>query len=56
MNKIDMLETKLSTAFETPKSIDNLPGKAIDNLSRLDLLYEQATVKQKRQINKFDFF
>lgn len=50
MNKISILESKLSSATDAPKSIDSLLNKAIDNLGNLDKLYERGTVKQQRQI------
>lgn len=49
-NKITVLEAKLAGSFQAEKSIDGLLNQAISNLCRLDTLYEEGTVTQKRQI------
>ena len=50
LNKITILEAKLSGAVQTEKGIDGLLKQAVGNLSRLDTLYEEGTIAQKRQI------
>lgn len=50
MNKITILEAKLSGSAQTEKGIDGLLKQAVGNLSRLDTLYEEGTIVQKRQI------
>ena len=49
-NKINILEAKLAGTSQAEKSIDGLLEKAVGNLGRLDTLYEEGTVAQKRQI------
>ncbi len=49
-NQITKLEAKLSSSSGTEKSIDGLLAHAVGNLSKLDILYEEGTVAQKRQI------
>ncbi len=49
-NKINILEAKLSGTSQAEKSIDGLLDMAINNLCRLDKLYEEGTIAQKRQI------
>ncbi len=49
-NKITVLEAKLAGSSQAEKSIDGLLNQAISNLCRLDTLYEEGTVTQKRQI------
>lgn len=48
--KITMLEAKLSGCAEAERGIDGLLYKAVDNLCRLDTLYEEGSTVQKRQI------
>ena len=45
-----VLEAKLSGSSQKVKGIDGLLDQAIGNLSRLDKLYEEGTIAQKRQI------
>ena len=45
-----MLEAKLAGSSQAEKSIDGLLNQAVSNLCRLDTLYEEGTVAQKRQI------
>lgn len=49
-NKITVLEAKLAGSSQAEKSIDGLLNQAVSNLCRLDTLYEEGTVAQKRQI------
>ncbi|HVB03667.1 MAG TPA: hypothetical protein VNE41_08095 [Chitinophagaceae bacterium] len=49
-NKITVLKAMLAGSSQSEKSINRLLNQAISNLSRLDALYEQGTVAQKRQI------
>jgi site-specific DNA recombinase len=48
--KITILESKLSGSSHSEKGIDGLLKQAIGNLSRLDALYVEGTIAQKRQI------
>ena len=48
--KIAILEAKLSGSSQEAKGIDGLLNQAIGNLSRLDVLYAEGTISQKRQI------
>ena len=48
--KINMLEARLAGSSQVEKSFDGLLGQAVNNLSRLDILYKEGTVAQKRQI------
>ena len=45
-----MFEAKLSCFPTTTKSFEGLLNQAMDNLCKLDKLYEEASVLQKRQI------
>ncbi len=49
-NKITVLEAKLAGSSQAEKSIDGLLNQAISNLCKLDTLYEEGAVAQKRQI------
>ena len=49
-HKITVLEAKLADCSNTHKGIDGLLQKAMDSLCKLDTLYEEGTVAQKRQI------
>ena len=49
-HKITVLEAKLADCSNTHKGIDALLQKAMNNLCKLDTLYEQGTIGQKRQI------
>ncbi len=49
-NKITILEAKLAGSSQAEKSIEGLLNRAIGNLCRLDSLYEEETIVQKRQI------
>ncbi|WP_370443898.1 recombinase family protein [Terrimonas sp.] len=49
-NKITILEANLAGSSQVEKSIDGLLNQAVSNLSRLDILYDEGTVTQKRQI------
>ncbi len=49
-NRITALEGKLSGSNFQTKSIDGLLGEGIGNLERIDALYEDGTVLEKRQI------
>jgi DNA invertase Pin-like site-specific DNA recombinase len=49
-NQITQLEAKLAGCSVTEKSIDGLLNHAVNSLSRIDTLYEEGTVSQKRQI------
>ncbi len=49
-NQITQLEAKLAGSSVAEKSIDGLLTHAVNSLSRLDTLYEEGTVAQKRQI------
>jgi site-specific DNA recombinase len=48
--KIIKLEEQFSKPSTNNKSIDGLLSQAINNLCKLDKLYEEGTVLQKRQI------
>lgn len=50
INKITVLEAKLTGSSQAEKSIDGLLNQAVSNLCRLDSLYEEGTVAQKRKI------
>ncbi len=50
MNKITILEAKLAASSRSEKSIDGLLDQTVSNLSRLDALYEEGSIAQKRQI------
>ncbi len=49
-NQITKLEAKLAGSSVAEKSIDGLLTHAVNILSRLDTLYAEGTVAQKRQI------
>jgi site-specific DNA recombinase len=49
-NKINILEQKLSFLGDTQENIDAILDKAVNTLSRLDTLYENATSLKKREI------
>ncbi len=49
-NKVNILEGKLSTTSNIQENIDSILGKAVNTLSRLDTLYENANSMKKRQI------
>ncbi len=49
-NQITQLEAKLAGCSVAEKSIDGLLNHAVNTLGRLDTLYEEGTVSQKRQI------
>ncbi|WP_205513033.1 hypothetical protein [Longitalea arenae] len=48
--KINELEAKLTGLSQKGNNIDGLLNKAISNLSALDILYEEGTITEKRQI------
>jgi site-specific DNA recombinase len=49
-NKIIILEAKLSGSSLVEKGIDGLLNQAIGNLSKLETLYNEGTIAQKRKI------
>ena len=49
-NKITVLEAKLAGSSQAERNIDGLLDQAVSNLCRLDTLYQEGTVAQKRQI------
>jgi hypothetical protein len=48
--KINELEAKLTGLSQKGNNIDGLLNKAVSNLSALDVLYEEGTITEKRQI------
>ncbi len=48
--KIEQLEAKLAGSSQAERGIDGLLEQAVSNLARLDELYEQGGISQKRQI------
>lgn len=55
MYKITTLEAKLAGSSNNTKSIDSLLHTAMNNLGRLDILYEPGTMTQKTPDSGFDF-
>lgn len=49
-NKITQLEAKLAGTSQSEKSISGLLSQAVDNLCRIDKLYIEGSVTQKREI------
>ena len=50
-NAINELERKLvGMSSNNPKNIDNLVGKGVDNLMKLDYLYQAGTIEEKRNL------
>ncbi|WP_209866739.1 recombinase family protein [Chitinophaga sp. OAE865] len=48
--EITSLEAQISNYSTSSNKIDDLINKAVDNVSRMDCLYENGTIKEKRQI------
>ena len=48
--KINELEAKLTGLSQKGNNIDGLLNKAVNNLSAIDILYEEGTITEKRQI------
>ena len=48
--KITELENRLSGTSKNDLSLDKLLNSVLGNLSRLDYLYEEGSIRQKRQI------
>ena len=49
-NKLEKLESKLSVSNNDKVDINNLLNKGINNLLKLDYLYETADIEMKREI------
>jgi site-specific DNA recombinase len=49
-SKINQLEAKLSGFSKKENNIDGLLNKAVSNLSAIDVLYEEGTITERRQI------
>ena len=49
-NKLEKLEAKLSSCNHDESNIKDLLNKGINNLLKLDYLYETADIEKKREI------
>jgi site-specific DNA recombinase len=49
-NKLEKLEAKLGTHNDEPLSIEPLLNKGIDNLLKLDYIYETGDIEKKREV------
>jgi hypothetical protein len=49
-NKLEKLEAKLSTSETKNLSIDKLLSKGVDNLLKLDTIYEMGNIEKKREV------